>query len=345
MQYPFEQKTNMNVMRLTSLWLCSVLLASQAYAQRPSAPDISSKDHCTIPADLAERLKRVPSETQAFGGKLRLVNVFKRQAEVLLDANASDEQLAERLTLEVFPLHGAFWAGYVGDESDLIALSKRLVSNRNKLLCSRVPALLSVDLSEKFNRHAIWLSNQTGKEPAGDWYLAYGSGQVDMGYLTDIGSVVDLARQQLSGDALDAILTHELVHQIHRNRQDSEMGSVLDSIVSEGIASYANCVYAAGRRTPADCIFYTEQEWTWALEHETALKAIAKPLLLSKDIAFVNPFFSRDAKPVAGGPGAISYFLGFRMIESYVRANGKDSWKDILDMPAQEVLRKSNYEF
>jgi hypothetical protein len=335
----------MNVMRLTSLLLCSVLLASQAYAQQPAVRGTASQEKCAIPADLAERLERVPSQTQALDGKLRLINVFKRQVEVLLDSNATDAQLAKRLTTDVFPLHGAFWAGYVGDESALVDLSRRLVSNRDELLCNRIPALLSVDLSEKFNQHAIWLSNQTGKEPSGDWYLAYGSGQVDMGYLTDIGSVVDLVRQQLSGDELDAILTHELVHQIHKNRQDPDLDSVLDSIVSEGIASYANCIYTAGRRAPADCIFYTEQEWQWALEHEAELKAIAKPLLLSKDMSFVNPFFSRDAKPIAGGPGGISYFLGFRMIESYVRTNGKDSWKEILDMPVQEVLRKSKYPF
>jgi hypothetical protein len=331
-------------MRLTTLLLVPILITSQAHAQTAASPEVPARDNCIVPADLGERLKDLPSETRVYGGKLRLINVFKHQAEVLLDPNASEQQLAKRLTTEVFPLHDAFWAGYVGDESSLIALSKSLVSNRDEILCRRIPALLSVDLNERFNQHATWLSSQIGKEPSGNWYLAYGSGQVDMGYLTDVGSVIDLYRQNLSGDELDAILTHELVHPIHKNRQDPDIDSVLDSIVSEGIASYANCVYSAGLRTPADCIFYTEQEWKWALEHEAELKAIAKPLLLSKDFSFVSPFFSRNAKPIAGGPGGISYFLGFRMVESYVRANGKDSWQQILDMPVQEFLRKSKYE-
>jgi len=36
----------------------------------------------------------------------------------------------------------------------------------------------------------------------------------------------------------------------------------------------------------------------------------------------------------------LGYFLGFRIIEMYVKNHGKDSWKDIYNMPLRQFLKK-----
>ena len=35
---------------------------------------------------------------------------------------------------------------------------------------------------------------------------------------------------------------------------------------------------------------------------------------------------------------AIGYYIGFRIVEEYVKENGKDSWKKIFAMKPEEVL-------
>lgn len=330
-------------MKLSGLMLLSAMFAIHAQAQSASRPPEPGPSRCEVPADLAARLGRVPPELMLFGGKLRIVNVFKRQAETLLDTSANDEQLAARWSAEVYPLHAAFWVGYVGDSTAFATLAKGLMPHRRKLLCEYVPKLLALDLNERFVRHATWLQQQTGMSPAGTWYLAYGSGATDMGGLGALGMVIDFSNQVADSVAIERLLTHELAHQIHGQRADPDGDTVLGRIIAEGLATYVACVHAGDIRSPADCIGYSDTEWQWAMRHEAELRAFAKPRLRSRARSASDSIASRSIAPVAGSPGAIGYFLGYRLVASYTRRFGANSWPALLVMPVRDVLRRSRY--
>ena len=123
------------------------------------------------------------------------------------------------------------------------------------------------------------------------------------------------------------------------------IGQNFAGIISEGVASYATYVYAAGRLARAQSIGYTEPEWTWALAHERDLIAAAKPYLGSRVKADDDRLRARNQRLLVGGPTAVGYFLGFRIIEAYAAHHGAASWIDAMDLPAREVLVRSGYRF
>src|SRR2546423_868675 len=143
-------------------------------------------------------------------------------------------------------------------------------------------------------------------------------------------------------------LAHEFTHMAGASaaaRRDADSGTVLAGIISEGVASYATYVYAAGRLARAQSIGYTEPEWTWALAHEGDLIAAAKPYLGSRVKADDDRLRARNQRLLVGGPTAVAYFLGFRIIEAYAAHHGAASWIDAMDLPAREVLARSGYRF
>jgi uncharacterized protein YjaZ len=166
-----------------------------------------------------------------------------------------------------------------------------------------------------------------------------------MGSLDGIGMVADFSKQEATSKAIDGILVHELTHQLHDERSDENKGNVLERIVAEGLASYVNCVSQRSRKKPASCVAYSNKEWRWAMENEDALKRFIKPILMSKQRADIESVANRRAYPIDDGPSAIGYFIGYRIVQSYVDKHGQSTWKDLISMPVSEVLRKSNYSF
>lgn len=317
-----------------------VLMAPSAQAQTPSP---AGEQACEPPADLAAKLERLPAEVRLFDDRLRIVNVYKRQAEILLDAGIDDDEAVQRWVRELYPAHRDFWAGYIGDEQAFAEFAQELMRYRKRLLCKHIPKLLELNLDERFVRHARWLEQAAGKAPVGTWYLAYGSGVTDMGGIGSIGMVIDFSNQPAESAPIEALLPHELAHQVHGLRRDPDGDTVLGRIVAEGLATYIACVRGEGRFSAAECIGYDEAQWRWAIEHEAALRAFAKPLLRSRDRADSDAIASRNIAPVESGPTAIGYFLGYRIVQAYTDRHGTETWKDLLDMPVKRVLRKSGY--
>jgi len=57
----------------------------------------------------------------------------------------------------------------------------------------------------------------------------------------------------------------------------------------------------------------------------------------------ISKFGSRNAKIKENLPGAIGYFIGFKIVEEYVLKHGSESWKDIYTLSSEEVLEKSQF--
>jgi uncharacterized protein YjaZ len=204
--------------------------------------------------------------------------------------------------------------------------------------------VLHLDLNDLFTRSSNWVYKVSGKQPRGTWYVVFGPGWTNMGGLTDIGMVLDFTRQQEDRQAIEFVLPHELTHVVSGSRaKDPDQGAVLGRIVNEGLASYAGYIYAAGRQTPAQSLGYTQDEWEWALAHESELIVAARPYLASKERKDDDRLARRNERLLGGGPAAAGYFLGFRIIEQYVEKRGAESWTEAIDLPVREVLKRSEY--
>jgi len=55
----------------------------------------------------------------------------------------------------------------------------------------------------------------------------------------------------------------------------------------------------------------------------------------------INKLVARNIKLFENAPGAIGYYVGFKICVEYVKRNGKSSWKNIYKEPVDMVLFKS----
>jgi uncharacterized protein YjaZ len=95
--------------------------------------------------------------------------------------------------------------------------------------------------------------------------------------------------------------------------------------------------------TPAQALGYSEAEWQWALAHEAELWAAAQPLLSSRERAVHDRFRSANTRIIAEGPRKVGYFLGYRIVDAYVKRHGTSSWQMLFELPMAKILQDSGY--
>jgi hypothetical protein len=296
----------------------------------------------------ATRLADLPSELRLLHGNLLIINIYKSETLTLRELQGCPpDQVVDALVAAMYRPYPSFWQGYLGDESHFRRWATSTLLPRRDSVLGEISAVLALNLDSLFTSSAAWIATTTRHEPHGVWYLVFGPGWTDMGGFTDGSMVADFTKLVPARGQLEFKLPHELTHEVHGARlgaaTDPDRGTVLSRIVSEGLACYAAYTYAAGRLTPAQSLGYTQAEWQWALDHEGELVAAARPYLRSTKREDDNRFASRDQKVLEAGPTAVAYFLGFRLVQSYVAEHGAASWTDLLDVPLGEALSRSGY--
>ena len=298
------------------------------------------------PVSLEQKLAALPTELWLADSSLHVVNLYQLEGVALRETEGRPQaEIVDRLVRDVYAPYTAFWNGYLGGEGDFREwVAARLLAPDHPVR-TRMAALLDVGLDRRFIEATDWIRRTTGRKPRGTWYIVFGPGWTDMGGLGDIGMVADFTKMAPDAGAIADILPHELTHQVHGSSSaragDPDRGTVLDRIVSEGFASYVAWVHGDGRRTPAQALMYDEAGWSWAIAHEAELRAAAAPLLRSKRREDGDRVSSRSAHLVAGSPGADGYFLGYRLVQAYVTKRGRDSWKEIYDLPVATVAARA----
>lgn len=234
---------------------------------------------------LLRRTDAVPKEVSLADGRLRIINLYKLQASILLRSqNQTSAEITNQLTRDVYTPYSSFWQGYLGGEATFREWAETKLLASGHPIHSRLSAVLDLDLDGLFTQSSKWVYQVSGKQPRGTWYIVFGPGWTNMGGLGDASMVLDFTRQEQHREAIAFILPHELTHQVNAARpNDPDQGTVLQRIVSEGVASYAAYVWAAGVKTPAQSVFYTSEDWQWAVAHENQLIAAARPYLASKE--------------------------------------------------------------
>lgn len=290
-------------------------------------------------------LHRTPTEVVLAGGSLRLFNLYARQADAMFaSGDTAPDARTARMLREAYDPYASLWAGYFGDRTTVGAwIHDELLPNRHQFV-RRLTALTALRIDTLFASVSGWLETATGLEPRGEWYLLIGSGATDAGGLSDGRMVMDFTNLNPASADLPYLLAHELTHQVHGLRpSDPDAGTVLNRIITEGLATYAAFAYADGRRSPAQSLGYTEIEWEFARAHEDELRRMVEPLLGSVRREDLDRIASRSSQLLPDAPGAIGYFLGFRAVQAYAEARGGEHWVDIVHLPVREALHRSGY--
>ena len=141
-------------------------------------------------------------------------------------------------------------------------------------------------------------------------------------------------------------IPHELNHLAYEplREKDAMNGTALFLTIDEGFACYFTWLFFDGNISKYEAVEgMSEKDWNWYLENEKSIFIKLKPYF--NDKTGDNPLLRNDTyKLFPNAPKTLYYWLGFRIIESYVNKHGKGSWKDIYTMNIQEVFEKSKYE-
>ena len=182
----------------------------------------------------------------------------------------------------------------------------------------------------------------TGEKPKGKWYIFYGPAWTDLGGLGSGEMLIDLAnKNNISNDAIVFVYPHELNHQIYQNEINQSEDVVLNRILDEGFASYINYIFHQKKSTKAKELYYTEDEFMLCNSNDKKLVDFLSHYYNSHDEKLADKLASRHYKLNELLPGGIAYYLGFRIVEEYVKQYGEDSWKDIYKKKPIDVLFES----
>lgn len=299
---------------------------------------------------------QLPSDSIRVGNMV-VINAFKYQILAHQKATYDSAMIIEKVYEPTKLLWDGCLSQIFGDagaiyKKERIAEWNDSLFDKQQNLRAKLNSFCAVNLDSLFGAHLRGLKDITGYEPKGRWILYAGPDEslsLVIGGCTSEAMAVDLAHSSISINALTNILPHEFEHMVFEQlkAKDSNWNTALGATLDEGLACYYSYIYGNGKISKQDAVEgMTEREFQWYLDHEKEIFEKSKPYL------FVNsrvntPYQcncrSGGCKKLFDSPKTICYFLGFRIIESYERTNGKNSWKDIYKLPLKEFYNRSGY--
>jgi hypothetical protein len=275
-------------------------------------------------------------------GCVEVHHVWKSQIRVVHRTAGQSVGAGVRMLVDsVQKPYADFWDGYVSSgfrrwarvELDLAGDARATVPTQ-------------VDLFGLITDVTANIEEATGRRGCAEWYLLYGPGWTNLGGLGSGKMLIDFfgVPPAESAREIHRALPHEIAHVVHNLREgDKDRGSLLSAIISEGFASYFADRYWGDALTPAEALFFSEEEWSWALQHEEDLWSEARKYFKSRDSETILPYRSRAHRVRPDAPTAVGYFIGYRIVEAYVAQNGEDSYYEIFELPVAVVLERSGY--
>lgn len=277
--------------------------------------------------------------------KLQVYDISRQQLRVMEKYKGLDSASRARIFIDsIYMPYKTFWNGYAGNADDVAGwLADALVllpewQKKNKLISGAA-------LSNQLRKVAKELKKMTGYAPAGNWYMVYGPAWTDLGGLGDFAMLIDLAHaSNSSNEKIVQLFPHELTHQVMTHVNKHKDTTAISSIIGEGFAVWMNQKYWKSKLSLADNLGYTNTELELCDKNMATLKKFLATNKYSADKGMINVFRNRSEKLNDKLPGAIGYYLGYKIVESYVQKNGANSWKDIFVKSPREIYENSGFE-
>jgi len=275
---------------------------------------------------------------------LDIIDISKHQ--IALMSNYQNEPIASRNKILIDSLYKPYqelWNGYLGDDNDFTEWINNTAYGELDLYKKRSKTLNLTTLFEYIIQTSQEVMTFTDHRAKGKWYFLFGPKWTNAGGIGNGIMLVDLAYQTNdSQEKIIAFFVHEINHQIYSNYVQPDNNKVLYRIINEGLATYVDYLYHKGEKTRAQVLSYSQEEYNYAIKKEETLLELIREFKNSNDTEIATKFSARDLKFKTEYPGAIGYFLGFRIIEEYIKHNGEQSWKEIYNLTPKEVLKKSD---
>ena len=276
-------------------------------------------------------------------GEIELIDISQKQIELMnLLQNEPIEERNIMLIDSIYKPHSYLWKGYLGSESDFTHWINNSAYQELESYNSKADDIDLLKLNEYFFETVQGMEKFTGNKPIGKWYIFFGPKWTNLGGFGDGTMLIDLAHER-NGTLKDIniFFPHEINHQIYSNTMKQENNAVLYRILDEGFASYVSYLFHNGTTTITQELDFTESEYKACLENEKELIELLRKSYNSNNEILSDKFANRAYKFSEKYPGAVGYFIGFRIVEEFVKRNGKDSWKKIYHMKPETVLRQS----
>lgn len=275
---------------------------------------------------------------------LKVYDISQKQLRLMQKEQNRDSIYRNKVLINsLYTPYAKFWNGYLGDAKEvakwldgaMVNLPKWKAKNRD---------IDGKKLLIQLRKIAKEMTVLTGYQPKGDWYIVYGPAWTDLGGLGDFAMLVDLAHENNnSNDKIASMFPHEVTHQIMTNINKVKDTVALASIIGEGFAVWMNQKYWKDKYSLAQNLGYSQAELVACDIYLEKLKVFFEKNKYATDKEMIDVFRNRGIKLNEKLPGAIGYYLGYRLVESYVKKNGADSWKDIFIKSPDEIYQASGF--
>lgn len=299
-------------------------------------------------SSIFDRVKSIPDSIKI--DDIVIYNLFKYQI-LAHDKNSFDSTM---IIEKVYHGHPKIWnelygvlfdPGMFTTYSGMIKWNKEIFTKNGDSIKSRVNALLDIKFDSTLQASLEGIRKLTNRSPKNirlSIILSPFEG-IGFGGIENDAFVLDVLDNNF--DVINMVhegIPHELNHFIYEptRENDPHKDTPLRLVIDEGFACFYAYTYFAGKISKARAVEQmTGDQWNWYLQHEKKIFERCAPHFF--DNGETDPL--RKLGPEMKAPKTLFYWLGFRIVESYVERHGTDSWKDIYDLPVKEVLDKSGY--
>ena len=136
---------------------------------------------------------------------------------------------------------------------------------------------------------------------------------------------------------------------VYKHLPDKTLVTLLDNMVDAGKKMlFTQTMFPTAE--PQDILGYSKEQYKWALAHESAVwhRMIEKNLVYDKSDDVVRRMmdeapFTRDFGN--DSPGRMGVFIGFQIVQSYMKTHPGTTLKDLMAMTdSQKLLKESGYK-
>jgi len=303
---------------------------------------------------LVDRLEKLSDSTKVKG--IVVKNLFKSQ----ILAHNLGEFDSLMIIEKVYEPHKALWnncyAMIFGEENapkfntpvGMVAWNKIIYPENKIFFDKRAKTLLDMNLDSILNTNLTKFNELVPYKVESKISILFTpiTGILFGGCDNDQFSIELNYKEQDIAYTINKGLPHELNHLAYDPLRvdDPKKNTSLRQTLDEGFACYFTWIFFNKKISKYEAVEnMNETEWNWYLKNEKKIFQDINQYF--DDESGDNPLLRNDNFELfKDAPKSLNYWLGFRIIEEYVKKNGSESWKDIYEMNVQDVLDKSEYE-
>lgn len=306
------------------------------------------------PFSLIDSLNAVSDSIKVEG--ITIHNLFKGQILAHREVGTYDSAMILR---DVYLPHKQLWdkcygmifgpnnASKFDNSAGMVAWNKTLYQENKSLFDSKARELLAMNLDSILKANLTKFNKMAGYKPTAIISIVFTPIQgIGFGGCNAEEFALELNYENNDLNyTINKGIPHELNHLAYEpNRmKDPKHETALAQTIDEGFACYFTWAFFDGTISKCEAVEnMSEAEWKWYIAHE---KEIFQKVKIYFDETGENPLLNNNKfKLFPDAPKTLFYWLGFRIIETYVKKNGQDSWKDIYKLTSEDIYKRSGYE-